>query len=388
MKKFLLIVILAAALPLGLRAQGSSTSAMEARRSQLEREIAELNRQIRGHSGKKESAMGELELTRSKISARKELISETEKLIHALDDSIKVREQEAERLARRRDTLSAHYSRLVRSAYVNRDSRVWYMYILGSENLGQAMRRYAYLRGFARNLNAQAAKIAEVTASLEEEMLRIRDLRADAEAHRSALMEGYAALKVEEAQSQRLIASIDKDRTRWESSIREKNKQIAELNRQIAEAIRRASASSGSTAVDVALSSDFASNKGRLPWPARGAIVEPFGQNPHPVYQNVTMPFNNGITMAVAEGTAVKAIFGGTVSRVAVIPGFNQCVLVQHGKYFTLYSKLKSVSVSKGDRVETGQTIGVVETVDGESRLHFELWDGRSPQNPVQWLAR
>ncbi len=388
MKKFLLIVILAAALPLGLRAQGSSTSAMEARRSQLEREIAELNRQIRGRSGKKESAMGELELTRSKISARKELISETEKLIHALDDSIKVREQEAERLARRRDTLSAHYSRLVRSAYVNRDSRVWYMYILGSENLGQAMRRYAYLRGFARNLNAQAAKIAEVTASLEEEMLRIRDLRADAEAHRSALMEGYAALKVEEAQSQRLIASIDKDRTRWESSIREKNKQIAELNRQIAEAIRRASASSGSTAVDVALSSDFASNKGRLPWPARGAIVEPFGQNPHPVYQNVTMPFNNGITMAVAEGTAVKAIFGGTVSRVAVIPGFNQCVLVQHGKYFTLYSKLKSVSVSKGDRVETGQTIGVVETVDGESRLHFELWDGRSPQNPVQWLAR
>lgn len=388
MKKFLLIVILAAALPLGLRAQGSSTSAMEARRSQLEREIAELNRQIRGLSGKKESAMGELELTRSKISARKELISETEKLIHALDDSIKVREQEAERLARRRDTLSAHYSRLVRSAYVNRDSRVWYMYILGSENLGQAMRRYAYLRGFARNLNAQAAKIAEVTASLEEEMLRIRDLRADAEAHRSALMEGYAALKVEEAQSQRLIASIDKDRTRWESSIREKNKQIAELNRQIAEAIRRASASSGCTAVDVALSSDFASNKGRLPWPARGAIVEPFGQNPHPVYQNVTMPFNNGITMAVAEGTAVKAIFGGTVSRVAVIPGFNQCVLVQHGKYFTLYSKLKSVSVSKGDRVETGQTIGVVETVDGESRLHFELWDGRSPQNPVQWLAR
>lgn len=388
MKKFLLIVILAAALPLGLWAQGSSTSAMEARRTQLEREIAELNRQIRGLSGKKESAMGELELTRSKISARKELISETEKLIHALDDSIKVREQEAERLARRRDTLSAHYSRLVRSAYVNRDSRVWYMYILGSENLGQAMRRYAYLRGFARNLNAQAAKIAEVTASLEEEMLRIRDLRADAEAHRSALMEGYAALKVEEAQSQRLIASIDKDRTRWESSIREKNKQIAELNRQIAEAIRRASASSGSTAVDVALSSDFASNKGRLPWPARGAIVEPFGQNPHPVYQNVTMPFNNGITMAVAEGTAVKAIFGGTVSRVAVIPGFNQCVLVQHGKYFTLYSKLKSVSVSKGDRVETGQTIGVVETVNGESRLHFELWDGRSPQNPVQWLAR
>ena len=381
MRKFILIAILAVLVPMGLRAQGG-TSAMEARKAQLEREIAELNRQIRGLAGKKESAMSELELTRSKISARKELITETENIIHALDDSVKVREQEAERLARRRDTLSMHYSRLVRSAYVNRDSRVWYMYILASDNLGQAMRRYAYLRGFARNLNAQATKIAEVTASLEEEMLRIRELRADAEAQRSALMEGYAALKVEEAQSQRLLNSIERDRARWERSIREKNEQITALNRAIAEEIRRAS-SAGSRTVDTALSADFASNKGRLPWPARGAVVEPFGQNPHPVYQNVVMPFNNGITMAVAEGTAAKAVFNGTVTRVAVIPGFNQCVLVQHGNYFTLYSKLKSVNVSKGDHVETGQTIGIVETVGGESRLHFELWEGRSPQNPA-----
>lgn len=386
MRKFILIAILAVLVPMGLRAQGG-TSAMEARKAQLEREIAELNRQIRGLAGKKESAMSELELTRSKISARKELITETENIIHSLDDSVKVREQEAERLARRRDTLSMHYSRLVRSAYVNRDSRVWYMYILASDNLGQAMRRYAYLRGFARNLNAQATKIAEVTASLEEEMLRIRELRADAEAQRSALMEGYAALKVEEAQSRRLLNSIERDRARWERSIREKNEQITALNRAIAEEIRRAS-SAGSRTVDTALSADFASNKGRLPWPARGAVVEPFGQNPHPVYQNVVMPFNNGITMAVAEGTAAKAVFNGTVTRVAVIPGFNQCVLVQHGNYFTLYSKLKSVNVSKGDHVETGQTIGIVETVGGESRLHFELWEGRSPQNPAQWLAR
>lgn len=386
MRKYLLILMLATLVPLSLRAQGN-TSAMEARKAQLEREIAELNRQISGLAGKKESAMSELELTRSKISARKELITETENIIRALDDSVKVRELEAERLARRRDTLSMHYSRLVRSAYVNRDSRVWYMYILSSENLGQAMRRYAYLRGFARNLNAQASKIAEVTASLEEEMLRIRELRADAEAQRSALMEGYAALKVEEAQSQRLLNSIERDRAKWERSIREKNEQITALNRAIAEEIRRAS-SAGSRTVDTALSADFASNKGRLPWPARGAVVEPFGQNPHPVYQNVVMPFNNGITMAVPEGTAVKAVFSGVVTRVAVIPGFNQCVLIQHGNYFTLYSKLKSVNVSKGDHVETGQTVGIVETVGGESRLHFELWEGRSPQNPAQWLAR
>lgn len=387
MRKFLLILLLSFC-ALGAGAQNTSVKKLESQRAQLEKDIAQLNRMLNQNSKSSSEALSSLTLVRRKISAREQLIASYDNTLQILGDSLRLCQRELDRLQERHDTLSHYYSRLVRGAYKNRDSRVWYMYILASDNIGQAMRRYAYLRGFARNLNAQAAKISEITASLEEEMLRIRELRADAESQRNALMEGYAALKVEEAQSQRLLAGIEKDRARWERSIRDKNKQITALNREIAEAIRRASSTSGSTAVDVALSADFASNKGRLPWPARGAVVEPFGQNQHPVYQNVTMPFNNGITMAVAEGTVAKAVFGGTVTRVAVIPGFNQCVLVQHGNYFTLYSKLKSVNVSKGDRVETGQAIGVVETVDGESRLHFELWEGRSPQNPALWLAR
>lgn len=384
MKKLALIlaVLLFGAVNIGAQ----DTSVQEARKARLEREIADLNRQIAALGGKQENAMSALVLTRTKIKARKELISETEAYIKALDDSIAIREMEAGRLERRRDTLSASYSRLIRSAYVNRDSRIWYMYILASENLGQAARRYAYLRRFSRELNNQALKIAETKALLDEELAAIRALKEEAEKQRSLLVQGYAALKAEEGESQRLLNSIQRDRARWERSIREKNAQIEALNREIASIIRSASSSGARTEVDVRLNADFASNKGRLPWPARGSIVEPFGQNPHPVYQNVTMPFNNGITMAVAAGTEAKAVFSGTVSRIAVIPGFNQCVLVQHGGYFTLYSKLASVTVKKGDKVETGQSLGVVETSQGESRLHFELWDGRNPQNPVLWL--
>jgi len=384
MKKLLAILAAIMLFAPGLSAQ--DTRSQEARKARLEREIAELNRQISALGGRQENAMSALELTRTKISSRKELISATESYIRALEDSISACEGEAMRLERRRDTLSASYSRLIRSAYVNRDSRVWYMYILASENLGQAARRYAYLRRFSRELNDQALKIADVRTALDAEVARIRRLKEEAELQRASLVEGYAALKVEESQSQRLLNSIQKDRARWERSIRDKNAQIEALNREIAAIIRSASSSGSRADVDVRLNADFASNKGKLPWPARGAIVEPFGQNPHPVYQNVTMPFNNGITLSVAKGTEAKAVFSGVVTRVAVIPGFNQCVLVQHGNYFTLYSKLASVKVGKGDKVETGQSLGVVETAEGESRLHFELWDGKNPQNPVLWL--
>jgi len=385
MKKWIGI-LLAALMLCAVNLNAQDTRSQEARKARLEREIAELNRQISALGGKQQNAMSALELTRTKIKARKELIAESEAYIKALEDSIAVREGEALRLERRRDTLSASYSRLIRSAYINRDSRIWYMYILASETLGQAARRYAYLRRFSRELNAQALKIAETKSALAAELAEIRRLKEEAEAARAALVDGYAALKVEESESQRLLNSIQKDRARWERSIRGKNAQIEALNREIASIIRSASSSGARTDVDVRLNADFASNKGKLPWPARGSIVEPFGQNPHPVYQNVTMPFNNGITISVAKGTEAKAVFSGTVSRVAVIPGFNQCVLVQHGSYFTLYSKLASVKVKKGDKVETGQSLGVVETVEGESRLHFELWDGKNPQNPVLWL--
>ena len=104
------------------------------------------------------------------------------------------------------------------------------------------------------------------------------------------------------------------------------------------------------------------------------------------MYKNVKLPFNNGVTLAVARGAQAKAVFDGTVSQVVVIPGYNQCVLVQHGSYFTFYCKLKSVTVKAGEKVKTGQVLGTVDTLSGEDQFHFQLWQERTPQNPENWL--
>jgi murein DD-endopeptidase MepM/ murein hydrolase activator NlpD len=117
-----------------------------------------------------------------------------------------------------------------------------------------------------------------------------------------------------------------------------------------------------------------------------GSVIESYGQHYHPVYKNVKLPFNNGVTLAVSRGAQAKAVFDGTVSQVVVIPGYNQCVLVQHGSYFTFYCKLKSVSVKAGQQVKTGQVLGTVDTISGEDQFHFQLWKERTPQNPENWL--
>ena len=397
MRRFLPIVL--GLLLLGAAASAQDTRRQESRKAQLEKEIAAINRQLRENSQAGSRALTDLALVRRKIAARQELIVESDREIQAIDDSMKVKQKEIDRLQARHDTLSLYYNRLVRSAYKNRDSRVWYMYILSSESIGQAVRRFGYLRGLSRNMSEQARRIQEAAAALELEKERLADLKAQAQVLRSRRQADVDALRAEEGESASLVARLEKDRKKYQSELQKKNREVEALNREIAEIIRKATAkpkSSGkssskggkttSTAVDEALSKNFASNKGRLPWPVEGTVVESYGQHYHPVYKNVKLPFNNGVTLAVSRGAQARAVFDGTVTKVALIQGFNQCVIVQHGSYFTLYCKLKTVGVKVGDKVTTGQVVGVVDTISGEDQFHFQLWKERTPQNPEDWL--
>ena len=397
-----LIPIVLGLLLLGAAASAQDTRRQESRKAQLEKEIATINQQLKDNARSSSRALTDLSLVRRKISARQELIAESDREIHALDDSIRVKQKEIDRLQARHDTLSLYYNRLVRSAYKNRDSRIWYMYILSSENVGQAVRRFGYLKGLSKNMSDQARQIQETAAVLEVEKERLAGMRDEARTLRSQRQADVDALRSEEGENANLVARLQKDRKKYQSDLQKKNREVEALNREIAEIIRKATAkpksssntnksNSGggkttSTAVDEKLSSNFAANKGRLPWPVEGSVIESYGQHYHPVYKNVKLPFNNGVTLAVARGAQAKAVFDGTVSQVVVIPGYNQCVLVQHGSYFTFYCKLKSVTVKAGQQVKTGQVLGTVDTISGEDQFHFQLWKERTPQNPENWL--
>ena len=397
MRRFLPIVL--GLLLVGAAVSAQDTRRQESRKAQLEKEIAAINRQLKDNARSSSRALTDLSLVRRKIAARQELIAESDREIRALDDSMKVRQQEIDRLQARHDTLSLYYNRLVRGAYKNRDSRLWYMYILSSENIGQAVRRFGYLKGLSRNMSDQAKHIQETAAALELEKDRLAGLREEAQVLRGQRQADVDALRSEEGESASLVARLEKDRKKYQNDLRKKNREVEALNREIAEIIRKATAkpkSGGkstakggkttSTAIDETLSKNFAANKGRLPWPVEGTVIESYGQHYHPVYKNVKLPFNNGVTLAVARGAQAKAVFDGTVSQVVVIPGYNQCVLVQHGSYFTFYCKLKSVTVKAGEKVKTGQVLGTVDTLSGEDQFHFQLWQERNPQNPENWL--
>lgn len=390
---FILVVI--ASLAWHIPAYSQNTRTQEARRARLQKEIAILDEQIRANSAKSANAMSRLTLISGKIESRKQLIAESDRVISEYSDSIRKKGLEIKAIQARLDTLSDHYGRLVRGAYVNRSPKIWYMYILASDNIGQAFRRYGYLRDLSKQMNVQASKIKDAQAELERESARLLSMKKSAESVKAQRMAEMDKLKAEESDSQRLVSQLKRNKKKYQQDISRKQREVDALNREIERIIREATdgkhGKGGSQTVtrkpiDYTLAKKFEANKGKLPWPADGPVVDHFGQRFHPVYTNLKLPFNNGVTVALPAGTEIKAVFDGVVKQIVVMPGYNKCVLVQHGNYFSFYCKLGTVSVKAGDKVKTGQVVGTVDTIGGETQLHFQIWSGRTPQNPETWL--
>ena len=391
------IIAVIAALAWHIPAYSQNTRTQEARRARLQKEIAILDEQIRANSAKSANAMSRLTLISGKVDSRKRLIEESDREISEYSDSIARKEREISVIKARLDTLSAHYARLVRGAYINRSPKVWYMYILASDNIGQAFRRYGYLRDLSRQMNVQASKIINIREELEKESAKLTAMKRGAEAVRAQRVSEMNKLKAEEDEARSLVSQLKKNKRKYQSDLSRKQREVEALNREIERIIRSATEGTGKSGkgssqtvtrkpIDYTLAKKFEANKGKLPWPADGPVVDHFGQRFHPVYTNLKLPFNNGVTIALPAGTEIKAVFDGVVKQIVVMPGYNKCILVQHGNYFSFYCKLRTVSVKAGDKVKTGQVVGTVDTIGGETQLHFQIWSGRTPQNPETWL--
>ena len=372
-----------------LSATAQDTKVQEAKKAKLEREIAIIDKQLKENASRSNSMLADLELIRKKVSNRKELVAESERQIKKYNDDIYLAQVKINKLQARVDVLTENYAKLVRSAYKNRDTRVWYMYMLASDNLGQAFRRMGYFKNLSNMMKTEAQNIRSMQEELEVQKAELVLLKREAEQLKKTRVKDLEDLRQDEKKSDAVVKKLQKDKKKYQSQLAAKKKEVTALNREIERIVAAAvkpKSSSKKTEVDTKLDAAFANNKGKLPWPADGPVVARFGKHYHPVYKNLELPPNNGVDIALSKGTQIKAVFDGVVKQVMVMPGYNQCVLIQHGNYFTLYCKLKTLNVAEGDKIKTSDVIGSVDAINGQVQLHFEVWKGSKPQNPEHWL--
>ena len=225
----------------------------------------------------------------------------------------------------------------------------------------------------ARKAQEEAQALAEAKAreKAKEKALAQAKAKAEAAAEQAARQAAaeQAARKAEaERQAAELKAKSDEARNK----------------KEIAEAKQEAQETSNLTSVDRMLSGGFESNRGRLPMPITGSyrVVSHFGQYNVQGLKGVTLD-NKGINIQGKSGCLARSIYDGEVSAVFGYGGMWN-VLVRHGAYISVYCNLKSVSVHKGQKVSTRQTIGVVGT---DNILQFQLRKETAKLNPEAWLG-
>ena len=139
---------------------------------------------------------------------------------------------------------------------------------------------------------------------------------------------------------------------------------------------------------ETSLASSFTASRAKLPWPVtKGFISDRFGRKPHPVLKGIFIE-NQGVDIQTNAGEGVRTVYDGIVQDVTNMPGMNNVVAIQHGDYFTVYAKLRNVSVRAGQRVKARESIGTVATdKNGVSEIQFQIWKEFTKLNPESWLT-
>lgn len=253
----------------------------------------------------------------------------------------------------------------------------------------------------AKRLAEEKRKAAEAAAKKRAEELARKKAAAEAAARENARRIAEAKAREERAKQQALAAAkksaeekkaAEKAAREAEAARREAERKASEElkahEREMAEAKKKESEERETFTVsteDRRLSGNFESNRGRLPMPISGGyrIVSGFGQHDVDGLKGVRLD-NKGINIKGQPGAQARSIFDGEVCAVFNIGGV-MGVMVRHGSYISVYTNLSSVSVRRGQRVSTRQTLGAVNS---EGILQFQLRKGTTPQNPSRWLSR
>jgi septal ring factor EnvC (AmiA/AmiB activator) len=398
---------------------------LEKKRKEIQQEIASLQEAQTTISKDKKASVSQLKLIERKLKSRYAVINNLNDEMDLIDNTIFSNNREIYRLQKQLDTLKQQYAKTIEYSYKNRSSYDMLNFIFTATSFNDAVKRATYLKSYRKYRDEQAANINRTQKEMAQ---RIEMLTANKQEKGKVLeeqnkqkiiLEGeqkeknqfVSKLKAREKEIEKEVAAKKKVERSLQNSIAAIIKREIEAARRkaeeearklasgtVAKPAEKAPAAGSASAAPVRkanilentpevtkVSVGFENNRGNLPWPVdKGTITSSFGRQR--IEGTKIDEDNGGITIQTLSGAAVKAVFEGVVTTVYDVAG-SQTVTIKHGKYFTTYFNLSTVTVAKGAKVAMGQVIGkAAENFDGDGEILFMLNEEMRFVNPEIWL--
>lgn len=418
-KLFILVLFF---IPLSLVAQKKSRALLEKEKKENLKRIEEANKILLETRSRKEATIGHLSAIKNKIVTREKLIKSVAEEVELLESEIAELEMVIGGLRNDIDSLKKEYAAMVYSAAKMNSSLSKLTYIFSAESVTQMAMRIKYFQHYSQMRQAHLDMIEKKKSRLEYEKQKLERKVAEKNRLIGVKTEENNQLNEEKNEQKKVLTELSERERSLRNELEERKKSIRKLEKLITDMIaaerekamraakaaaeknnKTTAAKSGNkntkekkeefkmelTPEAKALSGSFAGNEGKLPWPVvKGTIVGRFGKQAHPVLKGVYVD-NLGIDIQTVKDEQVRSVFQGKVITVAEVPGMNKVVMVQHGEYFTVYAKLKTVLVKTGEEVTSKQPLGVVYTDKDEvTQLQFQIWRNNLKLDPESWLYK
>ena len=395
--------------------QSGDKEALQDKKAKIQKEIKLTNTLLQKANKEKNQSLTTLNTLNKQIQSRQEIIQTLDlevKMASIQIGNLKQQIQETQQSIVTQqellDTLKSEYALMIRHAYLNRNAYDRLAFVFSAQSYNQAFKRLRYLQEYSQFRQKQVEEIQLTEQRLNDELLALKRQKVLLIVAKNEKTQSLKASQIEigildnEQSSQKnLLFRLRKKEKQLKKELQSKQSLAKELDKQIRKIIEeeirlaKAKASKESdilalTPEEQELADNFASNKGKLPWPVeRGVIIERFGVQAHPVLRGIET-FNNGVKITTEEGAIVRAVFEGTVSRIIDIPGAGKAVILSHGDYFSVYSNLLKVSVKRGQSVLHKEKIGTVltKTNPKESITELQIWKGSEKKDPSSWLYK
>ena len=340
----------------------------------------------------KKLTLSEINIVNKQIQYREKLIDNYSFQLRKMDEKIKEINRQIRSLTNTDKILKEEYRKMILYAFKNRDPNYKFLYIISSSTFSEAFHRMKYIQYYKDYRLKQIERIKKTQINLEIK-------------RKKSLLENKKQEKIDYQKDKNIqITSLEKIKNN-EKTLAEDLEKNNVKRQEIAKAVKKAiekeiraleklkKSKFDYTPEGKALSKNFSNNKGRLIWPVEnGEITSRYGKHQHHLVSTATVD-NNGIDITTSKNANVRAVFGGKVTSVLIIPGAGRVVMVSHGEYRTVYANLQEVYVKKGDFIKTKDKVGkLLAKESGISEAHFEIWrilaEGLNTVNPSVWLSK
>jgi len=394
-KSFLAAAFLAAVYPgAPVRAQNAD---LESQQAESRVELERLQKLLAGErenirKARKEeagvlSAMDALEEDLERLERGRRKI---EKDIRALDDVLAAREAEIAGLETKIGAIRERIGRRLTGMYKAGPAAVLKL-ALGADSPRQLQRRIAYMgrildydRGLLHEHERTEQMLIEGRAFIEARQIERELAMRQLDDTRTEILK-------ERDERLRILESIRSERIAYERAAGEisaSRNRLTKLIETIGLRIRSQMLAGGQALMGPdGQPLDFASFRGALAPPVKGAVVSAFGRYVHPEFGTVTV--NNGITIRSTAGAPVEAVYPGVVVFADRMQGYGNLLIVDHGDtFYTVYAHAARLLKKPGDRVQGREAVAVV----GDSgslvgpACYFEIRHRGQPLDPAGWL--